>query len=27
VMRELSRQIGEYDADPTDNPLVHNSAR
>ena len=27
VMRELSRQIGEYEANPEDNPLVHNSAR
>jgi hypothetical protein len=22
VMREVSRQIGEYDADPADNPLI-----
>jgi excisionase family DNA binding protein len=27
VMRELSRDIGEYEADPADNPLVHNSPR
>jgi excisionase family DNA binding protein len=27
AMRELSRQIGEYEANPEDNPLVHNSPR